>query len=150
MRADLERKLEQEFPFMKRDRANGEETPYSEWGCECGDGWYPLLRDLCRAVADRYQMDGRAVDLVILQVKEKYAGLRFYYTHTDSAGCMQMESQEALRKLRGDVAGIVERFEQKSEETCESCGKRGVVREDLDWMQTLCEDCYKAALKNRK
>ncbi len=147
MRADLERKLEQEFPFMKRDRINGEETPYSEWGCECGDGWYPLLRDLCRAVTDRYQMDGRAVDLVILQVKEKYAGLRFYYTHTDPS---DEPRQEALRKLRGDVAGIVERFEQKSEETCESCGKRGVVREDLAWMQTLCDDCYKAALKNRK
>lgn len=75
------------------------------------------------------------VDIVVRQVKEKMASLRFYYLHED--GC-----DETKQKLRDDIAGIVHCYEAKSKTTCEFCGLEGEMRMDMMWKKTLCEKCY--------
>jgi hypothetical protein len=50
MKLELEEKLAKDFPFMRRNEDNNKEMIddlYSAFGCECGDGWYQLLYDLC-------------------------------------------------------------------------------------------------------
>lgn len=165
MREDLELQLEKDFPFMKRNKSESEHSIYSQWGCECADGWYTLIHELCQAITDRYEKEGVPVDMTVLQIKEKFASLRFYYTYEkQSAHSVQAldffgkesirlipgdkNSDPSMKKLRSDIAEIVSAFESKSQEICEFCGEKGAVRKDLNWIKTLCDRCYKNCLEN--
>lgn len=157
MRAELERQLELDFPFMRRQ---GGRSSYGLWGCECGDGWYGLIRDLCRAIGERYAQAGKPADLVILQVKEKFATLRFYYEYPDApcpilaidslgdgSGVRLAPGGGQDAQLRKEIARLVAEYEEKSAAVCESCGAPGTFRKDLAWKKTLCETCYADCLR---
>jgi hypothetical protein len=59
----------------------------------------------------------------VLQVKEKFGGLRFY---------VNCRKEEAIRQRIGAAA-------QESFRTCEVCGQQGELREDR-WIKTLCDE----------
>ena len=80
MNAQLEQQIQADFPFMKLNKIDGEENLYRRWGCDCDDGWYNLIHDMCQAIADRYAEEGLPIDLIPTQLKEKFATLRFYYS----------------------------------------------------------------------
>ena len=121
MREELELKLQEDFPFMKQNRVEREHNIYRKWGCECSSGWYQLIHDLCQEITDRYAVDEAPVDIVIQQIKEKFASLRFYYSYEDVACPIQAfdclgdgisirfqpentSSDEKTKKLRSDIA----------------------------------------------
>lgn len=54
MNEQLERQIQADFPFMKMNKIDGEENLYRRWGCDCDDGWYELIHDMCQAITDRY------------------------------------------------------------------------------------------------
>ena len=81
-----------------------------------GDGWSNIINKL---------YDAKPKNTNVLQVKEKYAGLRFYIS-----GAPEWYND------------LIEFYEGQSLETCEQCGKKGKPREDLSWMLTLCDECY--------
>ena len=122
MKSALEQKLRTEFSFMNRC-------------CECADGWYQLLYDLCQEITDRYEKDNKEIDIEVGQVKEKFRTLRFYYYHED----IDADSEE----LRKDIEQIVRKYEKNSKFVCEMCGKEGTIRTDIPWIKTLCDDCCK-------
>lgn len=159
MREELELKLQEDFPFMQQNRVESEHNIYRKWGIECSSGWYQLLHDLCQEITDRYAVDEAPVDIVIQQIKEKFASLRFYYSYEDVACPIQAidclgdgisirfqsentSGDEKTKKLRGDIAQIVRRYEEKSKTVCENCGQTGNMRMDMPWKRTLCDDCY--------
>ena len=99
---------------------------------ECGDGWFDLLdRTFSKMlVAARYPED-----IFISQVKEKWAGLRIYFScHADDA--------EALRS-------ITYAAEDESFHICEVCGREGSIRE-IHGFQTLCDEHYNERLEYYK
>ena len=84
-------------------------------------GWYDLVGGLCEKLApivpDDFQVD---------QVKEKFGGLRFYYSNGNE-----------------EVDKLVREAEDKSYEICQDTGGPGKLRNDLNWMRTLCDELYK-------
>jgi hypothetical protein len=88
--------------------------------CSVGDGWLQLLHD-CIA-----ELLAAGWDKHVLQIKEKFGGLRFY---------IGSSSQE--------VHDIIMKYEELSYETCEVCGETGRPRTDLGWHRTLCDKHYK-------
>lgn len=169
MKDELEQQLERDFPFMKRDR-NGEKNIYQEWGCECDNGWYDLIYELCQKISDRFERDGKEPDIIVLQVKEKFAALRFYYKFEGLKDSIQaldfLESGTSIRfspedsnsdksddetaALRKDIRKLVNEYEQKSKTICEKCGAVGEVRADLPCIRTLCDNCYGESLKKNE
>lgn len=118
MTDELENALAEEFPFMRWVPENG-----GRWigiSCDCEDGWYPLIREMCREITTAFETAGASVDLVVEQVKQKYGELRFYF-----------QSNNPMLQT------IVDKYEDRSGEVCEVCG-----RPDLFWIQTLCEEHY--------
>lgn len=102
---------------------NGE--PYG-FPCECLDGWADLIYNLCKELNDLYVANGWDVkEIEILQIKEKFGGLRFYTGGLIEGG-----------------HDIINKYEELSFETCEKCGTHGEVR-DGRWIMTLCDECYK-------
>lgn len=160
MKKELEDRLKKEFSFM---RGGEENHSYQRWGCQCSDGWYDLIFNLCKEIDDRYKKDNREVDLTVVQVKEKFATLRFYYIYEDTP--LQIYAIDSLNGtgirftpenkdldedtylLRKDIAEIVRVYEKKSGEICEVCGLTGTIRKDLLWVRTLCDGHYQENIR---
>ena len=81
-----------------------------------GPGWHPIIERLMNDLL-KLGWDGR-----VLQVKEKFGGLRFYIEQTADAlhDRINMAAEESFR-------------------TCEACGKPGSPR-GKGWIKTLCNE----------
>lgn len=110
------------------DKANElrERFPWFQpvWGIECQEGWYGLLESLCEAIQAASPPD----QFKIIQVKEKFGGLRVYADgYTDE-----------IRSLLYDA-------ETDSFEVCELCGSKDGVKvgakDGTRWVRALCEKC---------
>lgn len=161
MREELDRKLCDEFPGIFRDRnAPVTETPMG-FGPDVGDGWYDLVRDVCRFIDNAldnarssviyeykaankldYMTDlppavletlnvGRMA-VVAEQVKEKYGGLRFYW-----------RGEHLPERTHNEVSGAVSMAEMRSYKICEACGERG-QRNENGWLSVRCVPCREA------
>ena len=146
MSPELEKKLADEFPFMRRGLSLEEQRTrdsyigdsYETFGIECNDGWFNLIWNLCQEIVDCYKEEERELDIFVDQVKEKYGGLRFYY-HIDSEGTNNISPNEAGFSER--IEEIVSRYEEDSENVCEECGAEGRLRNDRPYILTLCDAC---------
>lgn len=125
MSPHLDEKLVSNFPKIFKDRYSPMDTTLMCWGFECGDGWYDLLDRLCFIIQDHLDWVNRTEEkvpqVVAVQVKEKFGGLRFYYDGGDE-----------------HIGGMVRMAESMSYVTCETCGERGKVRGG-GWFYTACE-----------
>ena len=84
-----------------------------------GEGWKGIVTGLCE------DLDALGLtDLVVVQVKEKFGGLRFY---------VQGEGDDA----REAVSALIREAEAKAWLTCDTCGAPGDTRQ----MATLCHPC---------
>jgi hypothetical protein len=62
-------------------------------------------------------------EVVAIQVKEKFGGLRFYHSGGDEY-----------------IRAAVDMAEEMSYVTCEVCGNAGKYRNDRPWIRTLCDE----------
>jgi len=82
-----------------------------------GPGWSKLIDKL---------YDKISLDVKVVQVKEKFGGLRFYvYNATE------------------DEVDFISFVEEESYTVCERCGQPGKLRTDRNWVLTLCDECDK-------
>lgn len=99
----------------------------------CGNGWIPLLDSLLDLIQQRikwHENDKEPVPPVkVVQIKEKFACLRFYFDGGDD-----------------HINGMVSMAERMSSKICEACGKPGKSR-NLGWYKTLCDDCMATQTK---
>lgn len=82
-------------------------------------GWYLLVKQLIE------ELINAGWDKKILQVKEKFGGLRFY-----TAGLTEEQNK------------IVSKYESLSYKTCEECGEPGKTN-NSGWITTLCDKHFK-------
>lgn len=92
-------------------------TPYKMWDIECGKGWAKLYEPLIAICEEE--------NVPILQIKEKFGGLRFYASVGDN---------DLLQEM-------IDTAEVLSYKTCEACGEPGVMRNKTYWLKTLCDKC---------
>jgi len=109
-------KLKQDFPFI-------------QCGLECEKGWNQLIYDLS---AELKQMGFNGE---VLQIKEKFGGLRYYIAHDDN------ELYDRMHRL-------INEYEKKSFTICEMCGSdKGKLLNKNYWYRTRCPECE---LKEKK
>lgn len=98
------------------------------FGWECCEGWNPLIWELIEKVAE---LDTEKL-LKILQIKEKFGGLRFY-----------------ILQGTDEIYELIDEYEKKSYKVCEVCGEEGKIRNDLGWIKTLCDKHHQEILDER-
>jgi len=70
-------------------------------------------------------------DYKILQIKEKFGTLRYYY----QSDVKTVAVKEAMDRY-------VRQAELESAKTCELCGEEGYIsNRKMGWMKTRCDDC---------
>jgi hypothetical protein len=88
-------------------------------------GWRPLLRRLLLTI-DSCLTDAQAKKFTVVQVKEKFGALRFYF--------------DAPARIRPQLNELVNKASKESETTCLRCGSPAVLVTDNDgWVSALCE-----------
>ncbi len=106
-------------------------TPFELFNVECGKGWDGLLKPIFDYI-ERYNNEHEE-KIEIIQVKEKFGGLRFYTNFTNE-----------------ELESLIKEAESKSFMTCEICGSTNNIGHTLGWITTCCEDCVKKMATVRK
>lgn len=136
-------RMHEKFPKMFAN-------PYG--GFAVGQGWWDIIESLCAQI-DGYTKwknntrEARLVDnphnsiipdavpqVTVNQIKEKFGGLRFYYSGGDDT-----------------IDGMVRMAESWASHSCETCGNKG-LRRGGGWIRTLCdkhEEERQQAMKER-
>lgn len=93
-------------------------------GFAVGSGWYHIVEALCDNIAGylkNLKEDARP-DFKVVQVKEKFGGLRFYVDNADET-----------------INGMIYMAESWADKSCEVCGNRGTQR-GKGWIVVLCDE----------
>lgn len=104
-----------------------------DWIKEYNDGWDDLVNTL---VTKLRELDP---NLEILQIKEKFGGLRAYInTHSEEADVINAFNS------------LINEAEEKSYTVCEECGGVGRSTSLNGWYRTLCEQDEERIIAERK
>lgn len=126
MKKELDEALCKKYPKIFKDRYADMKETCMCWGFECGDGWYWLIDQLCDSIQKYIDNNPHLCNQVVaVQVKEKFGGLRFYIT----------EGNETIH-------GMVWLAEHMSYNICEVCGStENVSTIGRSWITTECDKC---------
>ena len=109
-------RMEKSYPKM---------YPGAYGGFAVGKGWWPIIERLSHSIQQHIEFANRKEEVcpqvVVMQVKEKFGGLRFYYEGGDDY-----------------VSGLVSMAESWADVACEECGGIG-TRRSGGWVRTLCD-----------
>jgi hypothetical protein len=97
------------------------------WGFRCHDGWFDIITELTEEIARIVGGPERTPDLRVVDVKEKFGGLRYYVRH--------VPDKHALA-----IAEAKQRAEERSFETCEVCGRPGRLVQSDGYWHTACPE----------
>lgn len=140
MDEELENKLYEKYPqfFVNKDK-----TPMQSpmcFGIETGNGWYEIISNLCWMIKqhednkewrkkyleendpEKLKQESQYFQVKFDQIKEKYGGLRIYFSGGDDY-----------------IDGLVSMAEAMSYKICEICGNKGKPNKS-GWITTLCEE----------
>jgi hypothetical protein len=99
-------------------------------------GWYKIMNRLCSELSvileEALEVNPETPEeplFSVLQVKEKFGGLRFYYM-------MNTKDDELYRRIQT----AVDNAEDTSYSTCQITGNIGVLCKDGSHFMTLCEE----------
>ena len=90
-------------------------------------GWKDIIITLCDKIIT---IDD---NVEVIQVKEKFGGLRFYI------GAVESDRFD-------EIYDLVHEAEKESFNVCENCGSRKDVETKGGWLKTLCAECRKKEL----
>ena len=98
-----------------------------ECSSSCGEGWFPLLESLLQELTVLLEAKPKKTrdKICVEQIKEKFGALRVYLSNPPH-----------------DMFDITIKYEIKSMEICEKCGKKGRLRTH-GWMKTRCDACQR-------
>jgi hypothetical protein len=133
MSPEKDKELCEKYPRIFENR-NSKESRYPiAWGVTCGDGWFDVMDSACYLIqthCDRTQEKyNKDIQVVALQVKEKFGSLRFYVAGGDDY-----------------TDGVIAMAESLSNKICENCGNAGRLYSEGYWV-TQCEECRKKYLE---
>jgi hypothetical protein len=141
MNQELQNTLFEKYPQLFSNTSKSRMESCMCWGIECNDGWYEILSSVCwrifqheQNISERIavrnkcgtpndQSDLDYVPVKFDQIKEKFGGLRIYFSGGDDY-----------------VEGIVSMAEEMSYKICEVCGNSGKPNKG-GWITTLCNSC---------
>ena len=134
MKKELEKRIFDEFPSFFRGREDAMRSLMG-FGFSCDDGWFDIIYNLCKDIKKTAIDASEYPDPVffVLQVKEKFGGLRFYVSGATN-----------------EIRNLITKAEHQSFDTCELCGNEGVLMIRGCWYKTLCEKCVKGDYKGYK
>ena len=124
---EFEKRLTEKHPAMFS-------APYG--GIAVGEGWWPIIESLCADIQHYIKWKNKdeveVPQVVVMQIKEKFGGLRFYYDGGDER-----------------IRGMVTTAESWAEKTCEDCGVPA-TKKTRGWIKNVCDKHFEEYEARRK
>ena len=124
---EFEKRLTEKHPAMFS-------APYG--GIAVGEGWWPIIESLCADIQHYIKWKNKDEEIVpqvvVMQIKEKFGGLRFYYDGGDER-----------------IRGMVTTAESWAEKTCEDCGVPA-TKKTRGWIKNVCDKHFEEYEARRK
>lgn len=136
MDQELQNKLYEKYPELFSNKDKNPMESCMAWGCEIGNGWNDILSSLCWMIKQhednkRWQTEWKQKEdpeyksdyypVKFDQIKEKYGGLRVYFSGGDDY-----------------IEGLVSMAEAISYKICDVCGNKGEANKS-GWISVRCE-----------
>lgn len=134
---DFEKEIVRDYPCWFEPYPSG--APREAFDVSCNSGWFPMLRQLLKDI----QATGvKPRELRILQIKEKFGGLRFYFSCENT---IEKEVYDQIQQL-------VDKAEEASYNICEDCSATEDVQTNGTpyWLRSLCPKCRNARMAEVK
>ena len=151
MNTQLQNKLYKAYPkiFAQKD-LDRSQSAMSRGLC-VGDGWHNLIRLLCKTMQSYIDHNRHMISkqVEMRQVKEKFGGLRIYIDFVDIKDEEKLQFPEQEVVMMNEIRGMLSFSEVMSYTICEECGKPGIVRKDLPWIRTLCQEHYEHEVEHK-
>ena len=165
---EIDAMLQEKYPILwrphfdeKYHKFNNEYTIYQNCGFQgLSVVWLKqLIEPMMEEIYKCYEKHSETPKLIVEQVKEKWATLKFYYSldedHRQAIHGIDAIGGAGIRlypngeddSLANEIAAIVRKYENKSREVCIYCGKKGEIRPSLRYILTLCDECYNKKLE---
>jgi hypothetical protein len=113
---EFAKRMEETYPNMFKEAYGG---------FAVGAGWWTIIESLCNNIQSHIDWQVKrgkdCPQVVVEQIKEKFGGLRFYYSGGDD-----------------EISGMVHMAESWAAHSCETCGAPG-ERRGGGWIRTLCD-----------
>lgn len=134
MTPEKDKQLCEKYPKIFRDRNGDMQKTLMCFGFCHDDGWFDILDSTCDLIQRRcdsvLKREGKDIQVIAIQVKEKFGSLRFYVSGGDDY-----------------TNGIIALAESLSSKICENCGNAAELRTS-GWWVTQCETCHKKYFEN--
>lgn len=132
MNIELQQNLYDKYPNLFSNKDKTPQESCMSFGIECDTGWYDILDTVCSTIKNREEnLNNRKkynpeyvsdfTPVTFDQIKEKFGGLRIYYSGGDDY-----------------IRGVISMAEDISYKICEVCGNKGQPSK-IGWIRTLCE-----------
>lgn len=117
-RDEFDKFMCEKFPilFAQRNQSPTETCMY--WGFDVGQGWYPVLHEMCEKlmlICDAYNWR-----IEFVQIKEKYGSGRFYFQSMGPNDEIDSTKSEVIENL---ITDIIHNAEEISRYICAETGK---------------------------
>jgi len=122
MKNKYEKEIFEAFPKLYRGKNEDITESLMGMGLGVGDGWKDIIYNLSENITEYCKKNDYNIPEIV-QVKEKFGGLRFY---------LESYPDEKIRNM-------IRKAESESFQTCEECGKEGEKRSG-SWIKTLCDE----------
>jgi hypothetical protein len=124
MNQELQDQLFEKYPTLFENKNKSIQESCMAWGIECNNGWYELLSSVCWRISQHEKniSDPHYIPVKFDQIKEKFGGIRIYYTGGDDY-----------------VRGVVSLADEMSYKICEVCGNAGKPNKG-GWISVLCDE----------
>ena len=123
--------IHKHFKFTRKINYISQPNPYN-YRFGVGDGWYKLLKSLIIKIRENDKKHNHITK--VTQIKEKFAGLRFYVNGTSNENW-----------------DLIHFAESKSYTICEGCGSQSNIGTwNNGWMLTMCKKDAEIEFKKRQ
>ncbi|GMK39033.1 hypothetical protein PCCS19_20870 [Paenibacillus sp. CCS19] len=123
MRKELQQQLFERFPWTRAPQEA--DNLWSRYGFDIGDGWYNLIHELFFDIEGVYHAKALEVSVDFAQIKQKFGALSIY-----------------TRNPLPEVSDLIVKYQERSIGTCEKCGDRGELRQQVGCWKVICDNCF--------
>ena len=121
MNKELQNKLKEKYPNLAVS-------------IDCEDGWFTILETLLEQLSNVEEYE--KVKLKIVQIKQKFGGLRVYVRFNENTPVEIIEH----------VRGLTQMAESMSYKICEYCGTTKNIGRSHGFIVTCCDECFSKGL----
>ena len=123
-----DKELIQKYPFLEIKETKGCPWATGTWLTDLPEGWEAKLIEMCDEIMK--VAHDFINNLIVIQTKEKFGGLRFYYYW----------NEEVPQDMADKVEAIVDKYEGLTYITCVGCGKETHTY-TRGWIMPMCVEC---------